>query len=367
MNPDDARIALSHDWLLSIGGGERCLAVFADLFPRAKIYTAIHRPEKTGQLIPPERVQASFLDRYPEVLRKYHRQLLPLMPRAFESLQVEDVDLILSSSHCAAKGIRKPEGAKHICFCYTPMRYVWDLYETYLESMSGVARQAFSFFAPRLRKWDKRTASNVDQFIAISKFIAERIERVYERDSIVIYPPVDCNRFTIDDTVDRGEHYLVLSRLVSYKRIDIVVEAFASLPYKLRIVGDGPQLDELKEKATSNVEFSGFVAEEKLVDEYRSARALIVTAIEDFGLAPIEAAACGTPTIALAIGGYLETVQDGVSGIFYNEQSAGSLKDAVKSFTTQEFNPDDTRKTAIPFDIPQFKRQIRDLVSDVLG
>lgn len=367
INPRDARVAISHDWLVTVGGGERCVGIFARLFPQAKIYTAIHKPEVTGDMVPPERVRASFLNHFPDYLRNRHRHLLPLMPRAFESFKLGDVDLILSSSHCAAKGVRKPPGARHVCFCYSPMRYVWDLYETYLAGMKGFTRAAFSWAAPRLREWDRRTADNVDVFIAISGFIAERIKRVYNRDSVIVYPPVDCARFTIDDSVQRGEHFLVLSRLVNYKRVDVAVDAFRGLPYKLRVVGSGPQLDELKARAGDNIEFAGFVPEEELANEYRRARAVIVTALEDFGLVPLEAAACGTPVIALREGGYLETVREGVSGTFFPGQTAESLREAIERFTKMEFNPIKVHETSLPFDIPRFEREIIDIVSKTLG
>jgi len=357
------RIALSHDWLVTVGGGERCLSVFARLFPRATIYTTIHRPEVTGALVPPERVCASFLDRLPEFLRRRHRHLLPLMPLAFESFKLKDIDLILSSSHCAAKGICKPPGAKHICFCYSPMRYVWDLYDDYLRGMRGVTRATFQWAAPRLRNWDKRTSEQVDVFIAISGFIADRIQRTYNCNSVVVYPPVDCSFFNINTNIPRGEHFLILSRLVDYKRVDIAIDAFNKLPYKLRVVGSGPALDELKAKAGSNIEFAGFVPDEHLPDEYRSARAVIVTALEDFGLVPVEAAACGTPSIALRAGGYLETVREGVSGTFFPEQTSDFLRTAIERFLKMGFDPIRIRETSLPFDTPRFERQILDLVS----
>jgi glycosyltransferase involved in cell wall biosynthesis len=290
-----------------------------------------------------------------------------MMPAAFANFSIGDTDLILSSSHCAAKGLRKPEGAVHVCFCYSPMRYVWDLYETYLEGMRGITRYMFKQFAPKLRKWDKASSKEVDVFIAISDFIADRIKRVYERDSVVVYPPIDCNRFTIDERVHREEHFLVLSRLVSYKRVDLAIEAFKDLPFKLRIVGSGPQADELKAMAGSNVEFAGFIPEDELVNEYRRARAVIVTAIEDFGLVPLEAAACGTPTIAYGHGGYLETVRDGVSGVFFPEQEPASLTDAVNRFHKMQFDPIKIREAAMPFDIPRFKREIEDVCRRALG
>jgi glycosyltransferase involved in cell wall biosynthesis len=289
------------------------------------------------------------------------------MPMAFESFKLRDVELILSSSHCAAKGIRKPQGAKHICFCYSPMRYVWDLYDDYVRGMRGVTRAAFTWAAPRLRDWDKRTSGNVDVFIAISGFIADRIRRIYNRNSVVVYPPVDCSAFTIDANIPRGEHFLILSRLVDYKRVDVAVDAFSKLPYKLRVAGSGPALDELKAKAGSNVEFAGFVPEERLADEYRRARGVIVTALEDFGLVPVEAAACGTPSIALRAGGYLETVREGVSGTFFPEQTPDSLRVALERFLKMGFDPIKVRETSLPFDTPRFERQIIDLASQTLG
>lgn len=366
-NLEDANIAISHDWLLSVGGGERCVAIFAELFPDAPIYTSIYRPEVMGDLVDFDRIWPSFLDRWPEFLRRKHRMLLPLMPSAFAYFDIGNVDLILSSSHCAAKGLRKPEGAVHVCFCYSPMRYVWDLYETYLAGMRGITRYVFRKFAPKLRKWDKESSKEIDVFIAISNFIAERIKRVYGRDSVVVYPPIDCDRFTIDESIEREEHFLVLSRLVSYKRVDIAIEAFKELPFKLRVVGAGPQTGELKAKAGSNIEFAGFVPENELVNEYRRARAVIVTAVEDFGLVPLEAAACGTPTIAYGFGGYLETVRDGLSGVFFSEQEPGSLAGAVVRFDKVGFDPIKVRETAMPFDIPRFKREIEDIMRQALG
>jgi glycosyltransferase involved in cell wall biosynthesis len=366
-NLEGARVAISHEWLVSIGGSERCVAIFSRLFPNALIYTSIHKPEITGGLVPRERVRASFLDKFPSFLRNRHRHLLILMPSAFESFKLHDIDLVISSSHCAAKGIRKPPGAKHICYCYSPMRYVWDMYDLYLSGMKGVTRTLFQQAAPGLREWDKRTAANVDLFIAISGFIADRIKRIYNRDSVVVYPPVDCSAFTIDENTPREEHFLVLSRLVGYKRVDIAIEAFRNLPYKLRVVGTGPQLDELKSKAPPNVEFAGFVPDDELPNEYRRARAVIATALEDFGLVPVEAAACGTPSIAFRAGGYLETVREGVSGVFFPDQTPGSVMSAVARFTSIQFNPIKIREIALPFDVSHFKRQILDYAARTLG
>jgi len=353
------RVVLVHDWLTGMRGGERCLEVFCEIFPDADLYSLIHLEGKLSDTIESMRIHTSFLQRFPFLERRY-RHYLPLFPRAVESMRLPGCDLVLSSSHCVAKGVVPPEGALHVCYCFTPMRYVWDMYEEYFgPGRSGLpARLAMKVFAPGLRKWDKRTAERVDQFVAISNHVAERIKRHYGRESDVVYPPVDCSRFTPKD--EHEDFYLVVSALAPYKRVDLAVEACRALKRRLLIVGTGQDEARLRRLAGPAAEFLGWQSDEQVADLYGRCRAFLFPGEEDFGIAPLEAMASGRPVIAFGKGGALETVVDGETGTFFREQTVESLVEAMRVFekAENEFDPEGMRRHAEGFDRAVFKNRI---------
>ncbi len=352
------RIAILHDWLTTFGGAERCLILFHKLFPTAPIYTLVCNRRN----LPPElgnaRIITSFIDKLPDASNKYPNYL-PLMPRAVEQWNLSDYDIILSSCHCCVKGALTREDQAHICYCYTPTRYIWDLHHDYLKltKLSGIKRRVFEWTAHYLRMWDYCAAQRVDKFIAISETVGRRIEKTYQRKSTLIYPPVNTNHFQPDLTAER-DYYLVVSRFVPYKRVDLAIRAFASRSEALLVVGAGPQEAVLKTMATPNVEFLGSVNDDELRALYQNSRALIFTSFEDFGLTPVEVQACGRPVVAYGKGGALETVIDGKTGVLFYEESPDSISDAVNKLSALDISIDDCRENAMRFNEDRFMEEI---------
>src|SRR5262245_39977326 len=300
------KVALVHDWLTGMRGGERCLEVFCELFPDADLYTLLHVPGSVSPVIERRRIVTSFIQRLPGAAQGY-RRYLPLFPLAVSRFDLRGYDLVLSSSHAVAKSAPVPAHTPHVCYCFTPMRYVWDLYDDYFVRFAGIpTRLLMPPLAAALRRWDRRTASRVRHFVAISRFVADRIRRAYGRSADVIYPPVDVSRFRIEETT--GDYYLVVSALAPYKRVDLAVEAASRLGRRLVVVGTGPEERRLRPLAGPHVEFLGWRDDADVADLYARCRALIFPAIEDFGITPLEAMASGRPVIALGRGGALETV-----------------------------------------------------------
>ena len=360
------RVALVHDWLTGMRGGERCLEVFCELFPDAPLYTLLHVPGSVSPVIERRPIVTSFVQRLPGAATRY-RRYLPLFPAAIERLDLRGHDIVISLSHCVAKGVRVSPGAQHLCYCFTPMRYVWDLYDDYASGASLAARLAMPPVAAWLRRWDRRT-DGVHHIAGISRHIADRIRRVWNRDADVIYPPVDVSRFQITDRVE--DFYLVVSALAPYKRVDLAVEAANRLGRRLVIVGTGPEDARLRALAGRTVEFLGWRPDDEVADLYARCRAVLFTAVEDFGIVPLEAAAAGRPTIALARGGALETMAgldadgENPTAVFFDAQTVDSLVDAMRRFEAVEdrFDPKALRARAEPFDRPAFKTQIREWV-----
>jgi glycosyltransferase involved in cell wall biosynthesis len=344
-------------------GGERCLEVFCELFPEADLFTLLHVPGSVSPVIEARRIVTSFIQRLPDARRSY-RRYLPLFPAAIRGFDLSGHDLVLSSSHAVAKGARVPLGALHVCYCFTPMRYVWDLYDEYFGPRSGLAtRLLMPPVAAVLRRWDRRTSAGVHHFVAISRFVADRIRRAYGRHADVIYPPVDVARFRLDDSP--GDFYLVVSALTPYKRVDLAVEAANRLGRRLVIVGTGPEEGRLRAMAGPTVEFLGWRDDAETAELYARCRALIFPTLEDFGITPLEAMAAGRPVIALGQGGALETVvppggSEPATGLFFERQSAESLAAAVRHFESGSirFEPKALRRRAEAFDRPLFRERM---------
>ena len=358
-----ARVALVHDWLTGMRGGERCLEVFAELFPAADLYTLLHVPGSVSAPIESRRIVTSFLQRLPQAERRY-RHYLPLFPAAVRGFDLRGYDLVLSSSHAVAKSVRVPPGALHVCYCFTPMRYVWDLYGDYFgPGASPAARLVMPALAAWLRRWDRRTAAGVHHFVAISRFVADRIRRAYGREADVIYPPVDVSRFRIDEAP--GEYYLVVSALTPYKRVDLAVEACTRLGRRLLVVGSGPEEGRLRALAGPTVQFLGWCDDVRVAELYGGCRALLFPPLEDFGIAPLEAMAAGRPVIALGAGGARETVVPPVegeppTGLFFARQTVDDVAEAIRRFeaSAQQFEPKALRRRAEAFDRPLFRERI---------
>ncbi len=322
------RVALVHDWINGRRGGEKCLEVLCEAFPHAQLFTLIHEPGSAGPTIGRMQIRTSPLQRIPGVQRHY-RKLLPLMPLAARAWRPGAVDLVVSLSHCVAKAVRVPAGVPHVCYCFTPMRYAWDGRDAYLDGWSGrsLTRGLAGWTLDRLRAWDRATARNVSHFVAISETVRERIERCYDRESVVIQPPVDTDFYTPGDTTPaaREPYYLCVSALVPYKRLDHAVRACTALGRRLVVIGAGPDRERLEELAGPTVEFLGWQPDAVVRDHLRRCRALLFPGVEDFGIVPIEALACGTPVLALGIGGAAETVDDRVGRVFGDRTAEGLL------------------------------------------
>jgi glycosyltransferase involved in cell wall biosynthesis len=360
------RVALVHDWLTGMRGGERCLEVACELFPDAPLYTLLHVPGSVSPVIERRRIVTSFVQRLPDAPARY-RQYLPLFPAAVRGFDLSGYDVVISMSHCVAKAVRRPAGALHISYCFSPMRYVWDLYDDYFGRRAPrLTRWLMPPVAAALRAWDRRT-DGVDAFVAISHHIADRIRRVYGRTADVIYPPVDVARFRPAPTAE--DFYLVVSALVPYKRVDLAVAAAGQLGRRLLVVGTGPEERRLRAQAGRGVEFLGWRPDAEVAELYARCRAVLFPAVEDYGIVPLEAAAAGRPTIALARGGALETMVgldggEAPTAVFFHEQTARALADAILAFeaAADRFDPVALRARAARFDRPLFRERLREYV-----
>lgn len=370
------KIALVHDWLTGMRGGEKCLEAFCARFPEAPLYTLLHRPGKLSPAIERMDIRTSFLQKLPGASRHY-RHLLPLMPRAVESLELPgDVDLVLSFSHAVAKSVRVPLGVPHVCYCFTPMRYAWHLRDQYVgqDEASSWPRPwdwARNQLLDRIREWDRATSERVTHFVAISRTIAGRIRDCYGRDSEVIYPPVDTDYFSPSRQA-RDDYYLCFSALVPYKRVELAIEACRILGRRLVVIGAGPERARLEKLAGPQVRFTGWQSDESIRDHLRRCRALLFAAHEDFGIAPVEAQACGAPVIAFGQGGATETLlaADGQhvgAAVFFPEQTARSLVEAIRWFEAHpgQFSPTLARRNAERFNRRRFENDLHTLIERV--
>jgi glycosyltransferase involved in cell wall biosynthesis len=358
------RVALVHEWLVAYAGSEHVLHEILALFPDADLFAVVDfLSDEDRAKLSGKRAKTTFIQRLPFASRRY-RNYLPLMPIAIEQLDLSSYDVIISSSHAVAKGVLTGPDQLHICYCHTPIRYAWDLQHQYLRE-ARLAHGIKSLFARLIlhyiRLWDARTVNGVDQFIANSDYVARRIKKVYRRDAKVIHPPVDLEMFTMHAV--KEDYYLAASRLVPYKRIDLIVEAFSSTPdRKLVVIGDGPEMPRIRRLAGPNVSFLGYQKTGVLKDYLQRARAFVFAAEEDFGIIPLEAQACGTPVIAFGRGGALETVvaqSETPTGVFFYSQTVPSLLDAIRHFETLSIKPETCRKWAESFSATTFRDALR--------
>jgi glycosyltransferase involved in cell wall biosynthesis len=369
------KIAIVCDWLVTLGGAEKVIAEMLRCYPDADVFAVVDfLDEKQRQLSGIKPATTSFIQKLPWAKTKY-RSYLPLMPLAIEQFDLSAYDIILSSSHAVAKGVIISPHQTHISYVHSPMRYAWDLQHQYLRE-SGLQQKWRGWIARwllhKLRLWDTRAANSVDHFLANSQFIAKRIEKTYRRSAIVLYPPVDTTRFT--PGTQKADFYLAASRLVPYKRIDLIVEAFQHMPdKKLIVIGDGPEFDKIKSKASNNVTLLGYQSDAILIDHLQRARAFVFAAEEDFGILPLEAQACGTPVIAYGKGGALETVR-GLSesqptGVFFATQSVESIQNAINEFENNQsrLTADNCIQQAHKFNPEIFQRGLQRLVTHFCG
>jgi glycosyltransferase involved in cell wall biosynthesis len=360
---------LVHDWLVSpIGGGEKSLQAIHQLFP-SPIYTLLKNEKKLkNSYFEGTEIFTSFIQNFPFANRLY-RNLLPLFPIAIEQFDLSAYDLVISSSHCVAKGVICSPDQLHICYCYTPVRYAWDMMNQYLLESGlthGVKGALVRLFLHYIRGWDSHSAHRVDHFIAISHYVARRIQKFYGRKAEVIYPPVDISYYQPGKQKD--DFYLTFSRFVPYKRIDLIVEAFSEMPDKrLVVIGSGPEEKKILSKAKKNIEFLGYQPDEVLRSYLQRAKGFVFAALEDFGIAPVEAMACGTPVIGLGKGALRETVIEGRTGVFFPEQTTSSIKEAICNFEKMEMDPLEIRRQAEKFSLERFNIQFAEFVSKRYG
>jgi glycosyltransferase involved in cell wall biosynthesis len=361
------KVAIVHDWLTNQGGGERVVLALHRAFPDAPIYTSVFAESKLSQFTNLD-IRTSFLQNWP--LAKTKHQLFPMLRTlAFESFDFSGYDVVITSSSAEAKGVITGTNTLHICYCHTPTRYYWSDYSKYKDQtgmgiLSPIVRLIMPWAVLRMRLWDYTAAWRVDQFIANSNYVKQRIRKYYRRDATVINPPIDISRFKVNEGVRRG--FLVVSRLIPYKRVDIAVQACRNLDLPLTIIGDGSELAMLKTMGGPKTVFKGHLSDKDTAEEYSKAEALLFCSEEDFGLVPLEAMSCGTPVIAYGKGGALETVVEGKTGMFFMEQTAESLTKCLKSFKNSTYNPQTIRVYAEGFDEAVFIKKIKKFVESNL-
>lgn len=357
------RIAVVHDWLVTDAGAEKVLRALLDIYPQADIYSLVDFLSERDRrnVLGGRYAKTSFIQRLP-FAKKHFRNYFFLFPTAIESFDLSAYDLIISSSWAVAKGVKKHKNQLHVSYCYTPIRYAWDLYDEYTKELKFFKRMFVKATLSYIRRWDIKTLKRVDRFIADSKFVQERIKRIYGRESVVIYPPVDTKRFTCKS--DKEDFYLSASRLVPYKKTRLIVEAFNEMSDKrLVVIGSGEEYDAIKKIAKENVEVLGFCENDVLRDRMQRARAFVYAAVEDFGIVPIEAMSCGTPVIALNQGGTAETVIDAKNGVHFDKQTKDDIKAAVQRFEGLNFDPLEISKDAAYYDTQRFKEEIRGFIA----
>lgn len=357
--------ALIHDWYYINGGAEKVIHSFNTLWNDFDHYALVDflNEDDRSFILNGATVNTSFIQKLPTA-RSNHRKFLQLFPYAIEQFDLQHYDLIISSSASIAKGVLTTQDQLHICYCHSPMRYAWDLYHQYLKESNldkGLKGIYAKWVLSKMRLWDLASVNRVDHFIANSNYIAKRIKKLYQRESEVIYPPVDIHRFTLQE--EKKDFYLTASRLVPYKKIDIIIEAFNQMPNKkLIVIGDGPEFKKLNRLAGSNVQLKGYLKSEDLKTYMQDAKGFVFAAKEDFGIIPVEAQACGTPVIAFNAGGLKETVIAHETGLFFDQQTSKSIKDSIQTFENLSFDPIKIRENATRFSKERFEKEMKDYV-----
>jgi glycosyltransferase involved in cell wall biosynthesis len=358
------RVAIVHDWLNQVGGAESVLEVLKEMYPEAPIYASIYWPKAMPPQYREWDIRTSWLNSLPLIKRR-HQPFLPLYPLAFEGFDLTEYDLVISNKSAFCHGVITPPETVHVCYCLTPTRFLWD-YHSYVhhEDINSVARALLTPFLYILRLWDRAAADRVDHFVAISETVRQRVRKFYRREAAVIHPPVEVHRFQVHEKHD--DYFLIVSRLIPYKRIDLAVRAFNVLGLPLKIIGEGRDRLRLQAMANPNVEFLGRLPDQQVGEYLSQCRAFIFPGEEDFGIAPLEAQAAGRPVIAFAGGGALETVAEGRTGLFFREQTAESLAEAVSAFDADAFDGATIRRYAQGFDREAFKSKLRAFVAEQL-
>ena len=357
------KVAIVHDWLNGMRGGEKVLESLLDIFPTADIFTLFYSSERVSEKIRNQRVTSSYLNRH-ALTRRYYRQCLPLMPRAVESFDLRGYDLVISTSHCVAKGAIPPPHAPHISYVFTPMRYIWDQYPQYFGHSRGLKKWMIRRAATRLRVWDTAACARVDRFAADSSFVAQRIRRYYRREATVIHPPVDTEFFTPGDG-GKADYFLTVTALVPYKRVDLLVEIFNHTGDPLVIVGRGPEKKALQRNAGKNIRFEENLSREELRKRYRGARAFVHAGVEDFGIAFAEAQSCGTPVLAYARGGVMDIVRHGETGFLVENQTLDAFASAVEEIRGRDFDGGRLRAAGLLFSEKRFQEKFIRLADEV--
>ncbi|MCC6176219.1 MAG: glycosyltransferase [Chloroflexi bacterium] len=364
MRPSELRVALVQDFLVHMRGAERQFRSLSAVFPGADVYALVADPRLAATEWKGHRLITSFVDRLP-LARRTYRGLLPLYPHAIERFDFSHYDLVFSNSMGFVHGAITQPATCHISWCMTPLRYAWAFYHEFLTGRPVLQRVLLHLLLHRIRNWDRQASTRVDYFLANSAVTRRRIQKFYGRESRVMYPPIDVSAFRVAESYD--DFYLIVSALMPYKRLDVAVEAFTQLGLPLKIVGTGPDARRLMAMAGPNVDFLGWRSDRDVRDAYARCRAFIMTADEDFGLTPLEAQASGRPVIAYGSGGVLETMVDGVTGVFFRQQTAAALAETVSRFDARAFRPDALREHARRFDVSAFEPRLRAFVSEALG
>jgi glycosyltransferase involved in cell wall biosynthesis len=361
------RVALVHDWLTGMRGGEKALEVICERFPDAELFTLVHVRGSVSPTIERHRPQTSFIQRLP-LVRRFYRYYLPLFPAAIERFRFDRFDLVVSISHCCAKSIIHPAGVPHLCYCLTPMRYAWDQFDAYFGAarIGAAGSRLMRPIMSRLAEWDRGTADRVDRYVAISHYVAGRIGRYYNREATVVYPPVDTDFFQPEDSA-RERSALIVSALVPYKRLDVAIDACRIAGMPLIIVGDGPERARLERIARGDVRFLGRRTNEDIRDLYRRSAIALLPGEEDFGIVPLEAQACGCPVVALGRGGACETVVPGETGILVDDPTAEAFADGIRSALDRQFNPAAIRRHAERFGRARFGDEMEALMRDAVA
>lgn len=358
MKFNNLNVCLVHDWLVTYRGGEKVLMQLAELFPSAPIYTLFHDKDKMPPLVNDRKILAPTMSKG---LRPFRKMILPLLPHLIESFDLSSFDLIISSSSCVAKGIIKPPKAKHLCYIHSPMRYVWDQMEEYIQGVKNIpgAEILIRHWAPKMRSWDVASADRVDHFVANSEFVKARVLNYYSRTASVIHPPIDINKYyQSSQTIQKGGYFLAAGALVSYKRFDLAIEACKRLKKKLIVAGSGPMLSHLQKSAGPTVQFVIQPHDDDFRRLLAGADALLFPGVEDFGMVAIEAMASGTPVIAYKGGGALDFIEEGTSGVFFDHQTPESLARCIERFSSKDFSPKKLFQFSKKFDSDSFKTKI---------